>query len=747
MTDPTTLNPAVATPPPPGTPTSTGSPAASADVANPAAPALDSAAAPVSTSQPTDSAPRDGDVSSNAGEPAAPADPDTQPDVVPPTGTPAVKVNIKALTLLGDDLAGLHTVLLSNGKVLYEVTTGSDGMLSDLSFTPGCELCVKVKRFDGTLKTIHTMTVPSSDTQITLVSPSFVTSLTTEAVDGAPASTDKLAPTYEAADKGVLQDADAIAAPPENSPSGRDAAQPTSSDIPASAATPAPVPAPTPATARTQAPAPAPAPARPTTEAKPKPKPLDKKWPVAMTAAKPPDSAANRPQRAVVGRDSEGNPIAVFVHKVQDWWGSWHAPTMHLWGGGSVGAGAGAGAEKSTTGAASAPEASPPAARAVRPGSEVQHHQDMVAKLATLFAFYERQIHFLYLDSAAGELSKLARGTFNHADSEKSASDSKGYCYKYVKVALKYCQIVDAVLEGEAGSSGGAALLANGFTDVTSRVPDHRWAAAGDVIVYAWSEGTWEKRRRSHRDPHIPNYGHIEIRHTEHYYSDFRPASDREGRATVLPTLDANHKPVLDANKKPVVTTWAEYVHIRIYRKVYDLLPTLRIKAFLRCLRDYECQSEPDDAKRYQMQNSSLPGTRSLRFESFDKHPWADVPKSSFPPASSGHSTAAGAYQIIEETWRGIIENKLIFDEEKWFTPVIQDRMAVIQIEARDALSLLRKGDIEAVVEKCRREWTSLPGAAQNAGRSTTSHTPMDMAHFMSLFDKYFSAEKAANGL
>ena len=731
MTDPTTLNPEVAAPPPPAASASSGSPTAPvpADGASPAAPAPEPAATPTAAPAPSDGTPPSSDASSasGSGESAPPADPASPPDSDPPP----VKVNIKALTLLGDDLAGLHTVLLSNGKVLYEVTTDGDGTLPELSLTPGCELCVKVKRFDGTLKTIHSMTVPSSDTQITLVSPSFVTPVTTEPVDGAPGGTDKLAPTYQPADKGVLQDADAVAATPETSPAGPDAANQASPNAPAAA----------------PAPAPAPAPARPIVEAKPKPKPLDKKRPVAVTAAKPPDPAANQPQRAVVGRDSQGNPIAVFLNKVQDWWGSWHLPTMRLWGGGS--ASAGTGAQTPASGAASAAASNRPAAAAVRPGSEVQHHQEMVAQLATLFEFCEKQINYLYNDSAAQELAKLANGTFNHGAHEKEPIDPRGFCYKYVKVALKFANIVDDVLEGEAGSSGGAALTkpARGFHDVTNEVPDHRWAAAGDVIVYFWSEGTWEKRRRKYGNPRLPNYGHIEIRHTEHYYSDFRPRFDREGGMTTLETWDANKKPVLDANNTKVVTLWPEYVNIRIYRKVYDLLPTLRIKAFLRCLRDYECQSEPDDAKRYQMQNAPLPGSHSLRFESFDKHPWVDVPKSSFPSVSSGRSTAAGAYQFIEKTWRGIIDNKLIFDEEKWFTPEIQDRMAVIQIEVRNALSLLRKGDIQAAVQKCSGEWASLPGGSQNAGRLTAARTPMNMDYFMSLFDKYFSAEKAANGL
>ena len=73
--------------------------------------------------------------------------------------------------------------------------------------------------------------------------------------------------------------------------------------------------------------------------------------------------------------------------------------------------------------------------------------------------------------------------------------------------------------------------------------------------------------------------------------------------------------------------------------------------------------------------------------------------------------------------------------------------MAVIQIEVRNALSLLRKGDIQAAVQKCSGEWASLPGGTQNAGRLTAARTPMNMDYFMSLFNKYFSAEKAANGL
>jgi hypothetical protein len=63
--------------------------------------------------------------------------------------------------------------------------------------------------------------------------------------------------------------------------------------------------------------------------------------------------------------------------------------------------------------------------------------------------------------------------------------------------------------------------LPKGFKDVTAEVPDARWAAAGDVIVYAWSDTTWETRKE--KDPKSPNHGHIDIRDYDFYISDFIP--------------------------------------------------------------------------------------------------------------------------------------------------------------------------------------------------------------------------------
>jgi len=383
----------------------------------------------------------------------------------------------------------------------------------------------------------------------------------------------------------------------------------------------------------------------------------------------------------------------------------------------------------------------------------------MVDKLAALFEFCEAQISYLYPQhvGSAAVLAQLANGTFSHGSGEKSPYVGLGGCYKYVKVALKYRQIVDVVLGEESGSAAGGPLLHAGFVDVTNSVPDHRWAAAGDVVTYRWSEDTWEQRRRRY-GARVPNHGHVEIRHTEHYYSDFRPRDGREGKTQYKQRV-LNGVVQRDARNRVIMDPYPEYVDIRIYRKVFDIIPTLRIKAFLRCIRDFECTAQPDDAKRYKMMNTHLPGSTSITFESFETHPWADIPEDQRPRRDSGRSTACGAYQITCPTWHGLIyERCLIFNEQHWFTPEIQDRMAVIIIESMperidprnpdipNALRDVRAGRIEDAVRKVANQWASLPGGVQNSSR-TVNGQPMDMSYFMRLFNKHLDEEKAASGL
>lgn len=115
------------------------------------------------------------------------------------------------------------------------------------------------------------------------------------------------------------------------------------------------------------------------------------------------------------------------------------------------------------------------------------------------------------------------------------------------------------------------------------------------------------------------------------------------------------------------------------------------------------------------------------------------------PANFRGTATAAGAYQIVHSTWAYLFKQGLIRlnPNEDMFSPVVQDRLAVILLEGRKALPLIRTGDIEAAISKILTEWTSLPGAKENGKRRTAEGKPMDMAYFMSLYNRYLMEEKA----
>lgn len=77
------------------------------------------------------------------------------------------------------------------------------------------------------------------------------------------------------------------------------------------------------------------------------------------------------------------------------------------------------------------------------------------------------------------------------------------------------------------------------------------------------------------------------------------------------------------------------------------------------------------------------------------------------------NSTAAGAYQIINPTWRGLVR-QYGFDD---FTPDTQDMAAVALIAGRNALRDVIAGRFAEAVAKCAAEWASLPGST--AGQRT----------------------------
>lgn len=89
---------------------------------------------------------------------------------------------------------------------------------------------------------------------------------------------------------------------------------------------------------------------------------------------------------------------------------------------------------------------------------------------------------------------------------------------------------------------------------------------------------------------------------------------------------------------------------------------------------------------------------------------FADHPRVLVTRTSNGRpitSSAAGAYQILRRTWDGVRAKLGLVD----FSPASQDRAAVELIRQRGALADVRAGRFADAVEKCKKEWASLPGA------------------------------------
>ena len=414
------------------------------------------------------------------------------------------------------------------------------------------------------------------------------------------------------------------------------------------------------------------------------------------------------------GRNKNGHPQLTFAQKITDWWDSWRLPSMNLW-------------DVSAT----------PMSLKQNDGSQAGPKGDAgaIKKVEQIIEFLEDQSDYLYAkgEGTAAVLTAMAKGTFKHKHDEKPKTEANGKCYQYVKIALVSNQWVAnaTALEGESASSAGPRLIAAGFDDVTDTMPDSRWAAPGDVIVYKWTAEhlVYMRSKEKKNDPKYPNHGHIDIRSYDNYLTDFIPPRNQPN--------------------------WSHYDAPRVYRLYYDPVPILRMRAFLSCIREYEGQEEKNEAKRYQLLNCALPDSKDKYFSSFDTHPWEQIPKD-----KRGKATAAGAYQILYTTWdelltgkdlKGkVVEKRKMFNldrKQKKFTPELQDRMAVAIIENEKALGYVRKGEIDKAVEKLNGTWSSFPGGKENAKRITADKRPMNIGYFKELYDRYLTEEKKKAGV
>jgi muramidase (phage lysozyme) len=570
--------------------------------------------------------------------------------------------NFNFLDLCGLPIEGLEVRATLDQK-LYELKTDAQGCLPTMSALPDTPLKIEVKRFDGSYKTIDECITSNSNSCKTYTSPALILEATTELHEGTPGDIENALPRFEADDLGVLETAEE-----ETQPTTEDQAkpQPPVSD-----------------TYRDEG----------HNHPAPKPRHVHTTHLPDSSRVLGPITGAKAPLHT--GRDGKGNPLVVYSEKVKDWWGRWSFTWPHF--------GKDAGASTTHGMAASA--------------TKVTYSGGMQDKVKALIETATALTSYVVPDSTATYLAGIKTGKKNLSDyGTKLQQISKGWCYKYVKMALVQSHVVDDAPGGESASAAGPELTRLGFTDVTATLPDARWAAAGDVIVYRWTDATWEKRKGN--NPSKPNHGHIDIRSYAAYISDFIPDTKRPG--------------------------WHEYTHIHIYRKVFDPLPTARMRAFLHCLREYECQSERDESKRYGLLNHPLPnGNRT--FNNYKAHPWYGVPVPEKIKAGKG-STAAGAYQITLGTWNDAV--KALWanptEEKDLFSPAMQDRIAVVLLEGtKEALTMVRLGKTEEAVNALTGRWSSLPGGVHNGNRKSAEGKPMDMAYFMSLYNRYLSEEKA----
>ena len=118
------------------------------------------------------------------------------------------------------------------------------------------------------------------------------------------------------------------------------------------------------------------------------------------------------------------------------------------------------------------------------------------------------------------------------------------------------------------------------------------------------------------------------------------------------------------------------------------------LKAFMQMIRVSEGTAGPDGYRT--IVGGSL-------FDDFSDHPRRLI----WIPSINDFSSAAGAFQTIRRTWDGV-QRKLGLPD---FSPASQDRACVELIRQRGGLRLAMNGQFAAAVEKCRKEWASLPGA------------------------------------
>ncbi len=354
----------------------------------------------------------------------------------------------------------------------------------------------------------------------------------------------------------------------------------------------------------------------------------------------------------------------------------------------------------------------------VKAGTAAQPRSDDTKKVKALIDFAMEQIAWKHPrnQTSAAIIRQMQQGQYApemRADSNpgRGSSQSLGQCTKYVKIALWRSGFIEC--DGDFASTVslardlGPALERFGFKNVIKQLPDARWSAPGDIIVY-----------QRLGDPEAA--GHVDIRSYDGYISDFYE----------------NYLPVTG------------FAATGVYRKHYDPLPEARMKALLKVIRSREAETvfiNQGDAVTYRA--LPLSAKMGMTFDDFSTHPFLN--NSSVP------STASGAYGINLSSWRStVMPSKRkpwvpLEEKEPKFSPLVQDRIAVALMELHpvfgarqnwgsSALGLLRSGDFLGAAKLLATvqpyQWPSLPGG--NQSKYSVDQLKVDFERCMKEYEK-----------
>ncbi len=132
-------------------------------------------------------------------------------------------------------------------------------------------------------------------------------------------------------------------------------------------------------------------------------------------------------------------------------------------------------------------------------------------------------------------------------------------------------------------------------------------------------------------------------------------------------------------------------------------LQNSNVKALLLTIRQSELGTTSDDG--YQFLFGSTP-SNTLRFTDFSQHPNRRTPYTN-KAGQQIISTAAGAYQILFGTWKGLAAQLGLTD----FSPANQDLAAVELLSQKNCVTRLMEGEFSFALSKAKEIWASLPGA------------------------------------